>query len=71
MFRSFFRKSIKEQNGQAFPLALVILAMGSLFVTGFLSATNTCILTSKVYSDPIPENYAADAGIEDALWGRI
>jgi hypothetical protein len=27
------------------------------------------MLNAKVYSEPIPDTYAADAGIEDAIWG--
>lgn len=57
------------QQGQSFPLVLVILAIGSILVTGFLTSANSSLLTARVYSDPIPDTYAADAGIEDAIWG--
>ena len=58
-----------KQKGQAFPLVLVILAIGSILVSGFLTSANSSLLTARVYSDPIPDIYAADAGIEDAIWG--
>ncbi len=60
---------LKKQHGQAFPLVLIILAIGSILVSGFLTSANTSLLNAKVYSDPIPDIYAADAGIEDAIWG--
>ena len=59
----------KKQRGQTFPLVLIILAIGSILVTGFLRSASSSLLNAKVYSDPIPDTYAADAGIEDAIWG--
>jgi len=60
---------MKKQQGQAFPLVLIILAIGSILVSGFLTSANTSLLNAKVFSDPIPDIYAAHAGIEDAIWG--
>lgn len=60
---------MRNQRGQTFPLVLIILAIGSILVTGFLRSASSSLLNAKVYSDPIPEIYAADAGIEDAIWG--
>ena len=62
-------KLVRDENGQAFPMALIVLAMGSLFVGGFLTSVDTTLLTSEVYSRPVPYIYTADAGVEDALWG--
>ena len=61
--------SLSNQQGQAFPLVLVILAIGSILVSGFLTSATSSLLNAKVYGDPIPDIYAADAGIEDAIWG--
>lgn len=58
-----------KQQGQAFPLVLVILSIGSILVSGFLTSANSSLLNARVYSDPIADIYAADAGIEDAIWG--
>ena len=60
---------LNKQQGQAFPLVLVILAIGSVLVSGFLTSATSSLLNAKVYGDPIPDIYAADAGIEDAIWG--
>ena len=60
---------LNKQQGQTFPLVLIILAIGSVLVSGFLTSANTSLLNAKVYSDPISDTYAADAGIEDAIWG--
>jgi hypothetical protein len=60
---------VKKQRGQTFPLVLIILAIGSILVTGFLRSASSSLLTARVYSDPIPDIYASEAGIEDAIWG--
>lgn len=65
---TMIKKLLTEEKGQALPLALIVLAMGSLLVNGFLTSAGTSLLTSRVYSRPLPNNYAADAGIEDAIW---
>jgi hypothetical protein len=63
------KSSLRKQQGQAFPLVLVILAIGSILVSDFLTSANSSLLNARAYSDPIPDIYAADAGIEDAIWG--
>lgn len=59
---------LRDETGQTLPLALIILAIGSLFVGSFLTTTNTNLLNSRVYSRPFEAQYAADSGVEDAIW---
>jgi len=60
---------MKKQRGQTFPLVLIILAIGSILVSGFLRSASSSLLNAKAYSHPVPDIYAAEAGIEDAIWG--
>lgn len=49
-------------------LALIALAAGSILIAPFLSSVSTKLLASRKYRAAIVEQYAGDAGIEDALW---
>ncbi len=59
---------VNDEKGQAFPLALIALAVGALLITPFLDGVSTNALASRQYGASIVEQYAADAGIEDAIW---
>ncbi|MEW6034289.1 MAG: hypothetical protein AB1603_05495 [Chloroflexota bacterium] len=65
------RRQAVNDRGQALPLALVALAMGALLVGGFLSSTSTGLVASRVFGQPLPGRYAADAGVEDAIWNLV
>jgi len=50
-------------------LALVFMLLGTLIVTPLLSHMSTGLKTQKdVYEKRMAELYAADAGVEDAIW---
>ncbi len=65
------KRLVCNEKGQALPLALITLAMGSLLVGGFLSSTSTNLIASRVFGRPLPGQYAAAAGIEDAIWNLM
>jgi hypothetical protein len=65
------KRLLSDEKGQALTLALIILAMGALLVGGFLSSTSTNLIASRVFSQSLPGQYAADAGIEDAIWNLM
>lgn len=50
------------------PLALMALAAGALLITPFLNSVSTSVLATGKERTSIVEQYAADAGIEDAIW---
>ncbi len=56
------------QSGQALPLAIVALAIGSLVVAPFLGYAGTDLIGSRVYGEAIAGQSACDAGIEHAIW---
>jgi len=59
---------MNSQKGQAFPLALVALAIGMLVVAPFLSQAGSSLIGSRIYEQAIDEQYSADAGVEYAIW---
>jgi len=62
------RKRIKDEAGQALVIVLLLLALGSLIIAPLLSYTGTGLTAGQVYDTKSDEFYAADAGVEDALW---
>jgi len=49
-------------------LALIILGIGALLIPTFLAYTSTKLLASRAIEESLKEQYAADAGMEYALW---
>ena len=62
------KRIVEDEKGQAFPLALIALAVGALLITPFLDNVSTNLIASRKYRASMVEQYAADAGIEDAIW---
>ena len=62
------KMAFKEENGAVLPFALIILMVGVLVVIPLLSLGSTALMTSEVYEDRLLQVYAADAGIEWAMW---
>jgi len=59
---------MNSQKGQALPLALVALAIGTLVIAPFLSHASSSLIGSRIYEQAIDEQYSADAGVEFAIW---
>jgi hypothetical protein len=57
-----------DQAGQALLIVLAFLVLGSLTLVPVLSHVSTSLSTGKIYEEKTKEMYAADAGIEDAIW---
>ena len=66
--RGSFLWARKGQRGQALPLALIVLAVGTLLVSSFLTMGTTSILGSGQAQEQPRERTAADAGLEHAIW---
>jgi hypothetical protein len=62
------KRLIRDEKGQALLITLLFLAIGSLLITPTLDLMGTGINSGRIYEQKIDEIYAADAGIEDALW---
>lgn len=56
------------QKGQVFPLVLVLMVVGALIALPALNHVQTSLKTGEVVEENFRALYAADAGVEDALW---
>ena len=63
-----WRRMGGDEKGQALPLVLAAVAMGTLLVVPFLTQASTTLLTSRDYGQVISRQYSADAGVEHAIW---
>jgi Tfp pilus assembly protein PilX len=66
--KTFVKKVIRYEKGQALLLAIILLLVAGLIAAPLLAYMGTGILTGKVYDRRTAELYAADAGVEDAVW---
>jgi hypothetical protein len=62
------KRILKEQAGQALPMALILLVLGGLIIVPMLSLMTTNLNANRVVETKTEGIYAADAGIQDALW---
>ncbi len=62
---------MNSQNGQALPLAILALTIGSLVVAPFLGLAGSDLIGSRVYGEAISQQSACDAGVEHAIWSLI
>ncbi len=68
-FERYITNSIREEKGYILIFVLVFLLLGGLIITPLLSYATTMVRTERlVYEENMQRFYAADSGIEDALW---
>ena len=66
--KAVVKRAIKDEKGAALALALVLLVVGGLILTPLLGLMSTGLIAGQVYEKKTDELYAADAGVEDAIW---
>jgi len=66
--KNVVKKSIRGEQGAALILVLVVLLVGGLIAGGLLQHMGAGLLSGEVYNRRTDELYAADAGVEDAIW---
>ena len=59
---------IRDEKGKAMVMALILLVIGGLTSTPLLAYMGSGLLAGEVYEKSTAELYAADAGVEDAMW---
>jgi hypothetical protein len=73
--RSIVKSLVRNEKGQAMVMILFLILVGGLIVASLLSYVGTGLLNGRVYERRTAELYAADAGVEDAIWkiqsGRV
>lgn len=61
----------KNQRGQILPIVLVSLLIGSLIIVPSLKYVSTHVNAGNNIDEHVKGVYAADAGIEDAIWRSV
>ena len=62
------KRLIRDEKGAALVLTLVLLLVGGLIIAPLLGFMGTGIIAGEVHEKRMDELYAADAGVEDAIW---
>jgi len=62
------KRLARDEKGQALLTTLLFLIVGLLVLTPTLRFMGTGMISGRVYEQQIDKIYAADAGVEDALW---
>jgi cytoskeletal protein CcmA (bactofilin family) len=61
------KRLIRDEQGRALMLALLLLVFGGLVLTPLLGFMTTGLAAGQVFEKKTDELYAADAGVEDAI----
>jgi hypothetical protein len=61
-------KSVRGEKGQAIILVLLLMMLGTIIVPALLAYMSTGLKTGQVFENKTAELYAADAGIQNAIW---
>jgi len=69
--KKILNKLIRNEEGQALILALILLVVGGLIIAPLLGFMSTGLIAGQVFEKKMDGLYAADAGVEDALWKLI
>jgi len=62
------KRLIREEKGQALVLVLILLLVSGLIIAPLLAYMGSGLIAGRVYEKRTAELYAADAGVEDAVW---
>lgn len=65
------RKIHKKESGQVLILVLILLLLGGLIIAPLLGFMSTGLKAGQVFEENMDEIYAADAGVEDAIYNII
>jgi len=66
--RSSVKKAMRDEKGAALVLTLVLLLVGGLVIAPLLGFMGTGLIAGQVHERRMDELYAADGGVEDAIW---
>jgi len=66
--KTIVKRLVRDEKGASLVLVLILLLIGGLIIGPLLSYMGTGLITAKVYETRTAELYAADAGVEDAIW---
>lgn len=63
-----WRQIIKGEKGQALPIVLALLVLGGLIIVPSLSLASASLNAGKIVKENVKGVFAADAGVEHAIW---
>ena len=66
--KNIVKGMMRDEKGNVLILVLILLVVGGLILTPLLGLMSTGLLAGKVYERKMDDYYAADAGVEDAIW---
>jgi len=62
------KQFLSSEKGQALPIVLALLAIGGLTIASSLNYATTSLNAGRIVNEGMKGGYAAEAGVEDALW---
>jgi len=65
---TMMKRLVREERGNVLILVLVLLVVGGLVLTPLLGLMSTGLTSGQVYEQHTHRLYAADAGVEEAIW---
>ena len=66
--KTIVKRLARDEKGASLVLVLILLLISGLIIGPLLSYMGTGLITGEVYERRTDELYAADAGVEDAIW---
>ena len=60
--------AMRDERGAVFVMVLALLVVGGLLLTPLLGLMSTGLVSGTVYEESMHLYYAADTGVEDAIW---
>jgi len=66
--KAIMKAARRGQDGNVLIMVLILLVVGGLILTPLLGLMSTGMVAGQVYENKTDELYAADAGVEDAIW---
>lgn len=66
--KKILNNCVRNEKGQAMPLVLILLLIGGLIIGPLMGLMSTGIRAGQTHEQLMERLYAADAGVEDALW---
>ena len=66
--KTIVRKMMRDEKGNILVMVLIFLVVGGLILTPLLGLMSAGLIAGQVYEKNMDEYYAADAGVEDAIW---
>jgi Flp pilus assembly pilin Flp len=66
--KTYMKRLLRDEKGASLVMVLILLLISGLIIGPLLSYMGTGLITGEVYEMRTDELYAADAGVEDAIW---